>query len=270
MGKHDFRPVQVLRAANQLLETKAMRIPPPWHKIMHDVPPSESVVRPVKRFANLNSKRSRKSRRMFQPLEITYPEDKLRTTFFNDHPWELARPKVVLEDDGNDSKNWDWSRIEQPGKTLDGESVVRRQMWLIEHFVPGPGDEHLDSETISQRAYDQARKEFYQLRLREDVEREVAKEETVHLGTREDKLFAWNHIGESLNDRSLKAEDDAFEEWREWATTDMEEEAANRSSLYSGAGDEDPSISDDVAEIATEYQETEAASAAGGRNANKA
>jgi small subunit ribosomal protein S23 len=61
---------------------------------------------------------------MFQPVEIAYPEDNLRDTFFNDHPWELARPKVVIEDSGNDSKRWDWSRIQQPGKKMDGERFV--------------------------------------------------------------------------------------------------------------------------------------------------
>ena len=58
---------------------------------------------------------------MFQPMKIEYPEDKLREEFFGDHPWELARPRIVLEDDGKDYQNQDWSRIEQPGKQLDGE-----------------------------------------------------------------------------------------------------------------------------------------------------
>jgi small subunit ribosomal protein S23 len=58
---------------------------------------------------------------MFQPMPIVYPEDKLRSEFFGDHPWELARPRVVLENDGKDGEKWDWSRIVQLGKKLDGE-----------------------------------------------------------------------------------------------------------------------------------------------------
>lgn len=58
---------------------------------------------------------------MFKPVKIRYPEDGLRTEFFGDHPWELARPRIVLEGDGNNAKNWDWSKIEQRGKKLDGE-----------------------------------------------------------------------------------------------------------------------------------------------------
>jgi small subunit ribosomal protein S23 len=45
----------------------------------------------------------------------------LRADFFGDHPWELARPKIILENSGNDAKGWDWSKIVQPGKPLDGE-----------------------------------------------------------------------------------------------------------------------------------------------------
>jgi len=58
---------------------------------------------------------------MFQPMSIVYPEDRLRSEFFGDHPWELARPRVILENDGKDGEKWDWSRIVQPGKKLDGE-----------------------------------------------------------------------------------------------------------------------------------------------------
>jgi small subunit ribosomal protein S23 len=62
---------------------------------------------------------------MFQPLNIPYQEDRLRKDFFGDHPWELARPKVVLEDGGDERKGWDWSKgIRQPGKRIDGERFV--------------------------------------------------------------------------------------------------------------------------------------------------
>ena len=42
-------------------------------------------------------------------MRLSYQEDRLRWEYFNDHPWELARPRVVLEDDGRDSQKWDWS-----------------------------------------------------------------------------------------------------------------------------------------------------------------
>ena len=53
---------------------------------------------------------------------ISYPEDSLRQDFFGDHPWELARPRVVLEDGGDDSGGYEWGRgLEQEGKRVDGE-----------------------------------------------------------------------------------------------------------------------------------------------------
>lgn len=45
----------------------------------------------------------------------------IRTKFYKEHPWELARPKVVVEEDGADYVRQDWSRMEQVGKPLDGE-----------------------------------------------------------------------------------------------------------------------------------------------------
>ena len=46
---------------------------------------------------------------MFQPVPVSYQEDRLRWEYFNDHPWELSKPRVVLESDGRDAERWDWS-----------------------------------------------------------------------------------------------------------------------------------------------------------------
>jgi small subunit ribosomal protein S23 len=122
MGRYDLRPAKVLEAANRLIAAKKDVPRPPWHEALTKIPPGEVLFRPVQRFADVKrSRKGKKPSRMFQPLPLAYPEDKLRTVFFNDHPWELARPRVVLEDSGNDSKHWDWTRIEQLGKRVDGE-----------------------------------------------------------------------------------------------------------------------------------------------------
>jgi small subunit ribosomal protein S23 len=60
---------------------------------------------------------------MFRPLPIVYIEDELRTEFYSDHPWELARPKMLLENDGKDGQKDDWSKIQQPGRPLSGERL---------------------------------------------------------------------------------------------------------------------------------------------------
>lgn len=114
---------RVHRAATQLLETKRMKVPPPWYDVVADVPPAQQLVRPLQRIYNVKDLRKnvRKPSRMFQPQKLAYQEDDLRKDFFKDHPWELARPRVILENDGADGKRWDWSKIVQPGKKLDGE-----------------------------------------------------------------------------------------------------------------------------------------------------
>ena len=117
MGRYNFAAQRVHQAATRLLETKRLAAPPPWYETIGSMPPSERLTRP----ALQTGKRGKKASKMFQPVRISYPEDKLRQDFFGDHPWELARPRVVLENDGRDYQKYDWSRIEQPGKQLDGE-----------------------------------------------------------------------------------------------------------------------------------------------------
>ena len=97
---------------------------------------------------------------MYQPMKIRYPEDELRKQFFSDHPWELARPRVVLERDGEEGKDVDWSKgVQQPGRPTTGEDVVQRQLYLLQ-TVP--------RITVAE-AYDKARKEFYDVRRQEDI-----------------------------------------------------------------------------------------------------
>jgi small subunit ribosomal protein S23 len=114
MGRYDLRAQRVLANANLALETKRISTPPVWHQVVQDIPPPPRLNRPVKH-------RSRYGYNKFKPERIAYPEDELRSEFFSDHPWELARPRVVLEDSGNDHKDYNWSELEQDGKRIDGE-----------------------------------------------------------------------------------------------------------------------------------------------------
>lgn len=117
MGRYNFAAQRVHQAATRLLEVGRIKAPPPWYNVIGTLPPSERLVRPALGRPNKRKKASR----LFQPLQIKYPEDQLREEFYGDHPWELARPRVVLENDGKDYQRYDWSKIEQPGKQLDGE-----------------------------------------------------------------------------------------------------------------------------------------------------
>lgn len=120
MGRYDFRALRVRQTAKALVDAGRFPALPPWYDTIGTIPPGEILARPVQRTPKVHG-RTKKASRLFQPLPIVYPEDKLRTQFFGDHPWELARPRLVIEDSGNDSKNHDWSKITQPGKQLDGE-----------------------------------------------------------------------------------------------------------------------------------------------------
>lgn len=119
MGRYDFRPLRVRQTAKALFDSKRDPNLPQWYSIVGDIPPGETLARPVLRTPQI--KGTRKPSKLFKPLPIRYAEDKLRSEFFGEHPWELARPRLVVEDSGNDAKRYDWSKIVQPGKQLDGE-----------------------------------------------------------------------------------------------------------------------------------------------------
>jgi small subunit ribosomal protein S23 len=131
MGKRNFAPARVYKAATQLIEAqlaantkKSFKSQKPvWYDVIGSIPPGEILTRtqPVQHREISLHKRVRKPSKLFAPQEIFYEEDKLRKGFYGDHPWELARPRIILEQDGKDGQRCDWSRIQQPGRQLDGE-----------------------------------------------------------------------------------------------------------------------------------------------------
>lgn len=95
--------------------------------------------------------------------------------------------------------------------------MVQRQLWLIENHNIG-----------RKRAYEQARKEFYALRLQEDVERRVAKEEALATGA---------YFGKSALEIGTELEDQEYERWREWATKQYVAVTQKRLAAYSGGNE---------------------------------
>ncbi|MCJ1475244.1 mitochondrial ribosomal small subunit component [Lambiella insularis] len=247
MGRYNFRPQRVYQATTQLLSTGRLPTPPPWYEVVGSVPPSEILVRNQPVQHRLKSK-SKKPSRQFQPQNITYPEDRLRREFFGDHPWELARPRIVLENDGMDSRTEDWSRLRQPGRPLDGESVVQRQSWLM-HNVPNMS---------KAGAYDQARREFYEERLQEDVERRVAKEEALATGA---------YFGKSMLEVGMELEDKQYEKWKGWAVQDTAAQKERQASMYTGVESEDAAISAEDPETLAALDDMGDAAAAQGQEA---
>lgn len=106
MGRYNLAPSNVQKHASALLQTQRITHPPPWYQAISQNPPPQKLVRqPLQR----TQKAGRRSSRLFTPVKVSYEEDKLRWEYFNDHPWELARPRVVLENDGRDRERMDWS-----------------------------------------------------------------------------------------------------------------------------------------------------------------
>lgn len=125
MGR-TFRAARVRQVVASNLESLGPNhqhaVPPPWLDVLERIPPSEILTRPAPiRHQPVNLK-LRRPHRTFVPEPITYIEDELRSAFFKDHPWELARPRIIMELDGKDARYLDWSTgLLQPGIPLTGE-----------------------------------------------------------------------------------------------------------------------------------------------------
>ena len=74
-------------------------------------------------------------------------------------------------------------------------------------------------------AYDIARREFYRLRLQEDIERRVAAEEAEATGA---------NFGPSYLDIGMELENQQHEKWKDWARLESQV-VAQRSASLSGA-----------------------------------
>ena len=123
MGRYDFRPLHVHRTMTQMIDLELHAGSPAWLEVVGRTPPAQILVRTQPLQFQERSRRSKpkKSSKLFRPNVMTYEEDQLRRTFFADHPWELARPRMVLETDGKDEEREDWSQMSQPRRPLSGE-----------------------------------------------------------------------------------------------------------------------------------------------------
>ncbi|KAI9591660.1 mitochondrial ribosomal protein S25-domain-containing protein [Syncephalis fuscata] len=116
----------------------------------------------------LSRQRKTKKYTPVRPPVIVYPEDALRRRFYKEHPYELSRPRLLLEWDGHNRR--DWTHLCQEGESPTGEHVVQYQLYLMSTGLP------------EQQAYAEATSEFYAIRAREDTERRLAQLEAQHFG----------------------------------------------------------------------------------------
>ena len=111
-----------------------------------------------------------------------------------------------MEQDTADWEGSEWREVRlkrglSVGIANVSHSVVQRQMYLM--------DNH---NMTKQQAYDQARSELYAERLKEDVERRVAREEATHVGAQ---------FGKDRITIGMELEDKAYESWRVWADKEV-------------------------------------------------
>lgn len=129
MGRHNLSALTVGRTTKALLETpnNAHTLPPPWFTPLSQNPPPSRLNRPpLRRRPARQATSTRKPSKTFHPVPLKYEEDELRWEYFNDHPWELAKPRIVLEDGGRDREKWDWSVELDFALRRPGEGVKRR------------------------------------------------------------------------------------------------------------------------------------------------
>jgi small subunit ribosomal protein S23 len=155
MGGHNFQALRVHQNAKLRIASawKAKADVPRWYNIVGTITPSQTLVRPqprqhpliysrlqqvaggdqvqiVETQAPRRKVRTKKASRIFQPVEIRYEEDELRKEFFKHHPWELARPRILLENDGKDYLKNNWKSMQQSHRSLDGERSVVLDQYL--------------------------------------------------------------------------------------------------------------------------------------------
>ena len=97
------------------------------------------------------------------------------------------------------------------------------------------------------QAYDQARKEFYDLRLQEDVERRVVKEEAMSTGA---------YFGKSALDIGMELEDKEYEKWKVWASNEAARAEQTQAAMYTGGEEnEEMALDSDPAELEAAVEE---------------
>lgn len=109
---------------------------------------------------------------LLKAQKLQFIEDDLRLLFYKQHPWELADPKNLVENEKNlGNVNFDWSHLRQFGKKLDGESVVQRTLYLMES----------ENQSLLE-SYEQAKFEYYRLKIQDETEMNIVREESEMLG----------------------------------------------------------------------------------------
>lgn len=202
----------VLERTSHYLKAGLLRTKPAWFDVVGAHPPSTNLTKKPKLFETGGQKsdplesiftkingeyktrssvedRKQKNNLVSRVPKLQFLEDQLRDVFYHQHPWEFSRPKVLVETLGDDNSKCDWSHMLQFNKPLDGESVVQRTLWLLNRSK-------MDGKSITLfDAYDEARFEFYRLRMEEEMSSAVSREESTMYGA----VFPSPHLEHGVN-----------------------------------------------------------------------
>ncbi|ORX46782.1 hypothetical protein DM01DRAFT_1410500 [Hesseltinella vesiculosa] len=184
---HRVPPTGLVRQVSNLMKGNLIKDAPVWLPVLKTIPPGPSIIRTRPHNDNINAQSAAEMELMSQqqptkssirhkqknlrtkpprPQPIVYPEDRLRRQFYKDHPFELSRPKVLVEGDSGKNRT-DFTQLLLPGMRLneiDGEAVIKYQLHLM------------TAEKIPERqAYATATSEFYKIRAQQEEEEREAR-----------------------------------------------------------------------------------------------
>lgn len=116
-------PLAVAAQAKRLVKAGLIPREPIWYQPVLDTPPMTDLSRRPAQTHQGRVGNKPTDIREIQSINRGYAVY-FRKQFYKEHPWELARPKVIVEEDGADYVRQDWSRMEQFAKPLDGERYL--------------------------------------------------------------------------------------------------------------------------------------------------
>jgi small subunit ribosomal protein S23 len=117
--------------------------------------------------------------------------------------------------------------------TFTAHSVVQRTLYMME--VEGRN---------SKDAYDLARKEFYRLRMKQDIERRIAREEAIAVGA---------NFGLSYMEISLENEGKIIDQWRTEAVADFNLRMNKKASAISDSGESEEADVEEAVPLASVF-----------------
>jgi len=187
-------PVEVAKHVSGLLKGKLLKAPPTWYAAVKAVPPGPSIIRSQNPEANITAQSSAEQQfaqanrpivhtsirhkqknlktKTPKPRPIVYPEDRLRRQFYKDHPFELQRPKLLVETTEGINRT-DFSQLLLPGMhpaQVDGEAVIKYQLHLM-----------ITRKLTQRQAYAKATSEFYEVRAQEEAEKRLAQKKITNV-----------------------------------------------------------------------------------------